>query len=141
MSIVKVCAVLALAAVSMLGALPAIAQSASANLALDHGSVGRYGGWNCDHGYKLIDARCVAVVVPANAYLTPSGDGWACERLYRKRDSACEAVLIPANAYADGTSYGTGWRCEQRYRASGAACVAIEVPANAFAVDSTYGNG
>ena len=36
--------------------------------------------WTCDRGYRETDGKCVAVVVPANAYGADNafGDDWRC---------------------------------------------------------------
>ncbi len=98
-------------------------------------------GWRCDKGYRAVDEACVAIKVPANAYLanTSYGRGWECGRGYREVDEACTAVKVPANAYLG--SSGDSWRCDRGYREVNDACVAIKVPASAYLTNTSFGSG
>ena len=89
-------------------------------------------GWECDKGYQKVNDGCVAIKIPANAYLThrSHGRGWECNRGYREFGDTCRLVKVPANAYLD--SRGDGWKCNRGYRADNGACMAIQVPANGF---------
>jgi hypothetical protein len=56
------------------------AQSAASTIPAN-ASENTYGsGWRCDTGFRKNDGGCVAVIVPANAFLTDSsyGSGWKC---------------------------------------------------------------
>jgi hypothetical protein len=62
----------------------------------------RYGsGWECDRGYREVNAACAAVEVPPNAYLADSsyGRGWECDRGYRQVNEGCTLVEVPPNAH------------------------------------------
>lgn len=55
-------------------------------------------GWECDGGYRKNAGSCIAVTLPANAYLTDSsyGIGWACQHGYKQDKENCLAVTLPA---------------------------------------------
>lgn len=75
-------------------------------------------GWTCARGFHEVNAACIAVKVPGNAYLDTSGHDWQCNRGYRRGATTCTAIKLPPNAYADDSSYGRGWRCERGFRDS-----------------------
>jgi len=79
--------------------------------------------------------------MPANAFLSSSGNDWECDRGFRRSALECLPVQIPANAHEDDTAYGSGWRCNRGYRESNSRCVAVVVPKNAYPVQSIYGPG
>jgi hypothetical protein len=62
------------------------------------------------------------VAVPAQGFLSRSGDGWECERGFRKEDAACVRVQLPANAGLDYS--GNDWKCDEGFHTHGALCVA-----------------
>jgi hypothetical protein len=100
----------------------------------EHGFLSASGDrWQCERGYRAADNTCLAVHVPANAYVTDSayGAGWACERGYRPAGETCARVQVPMNGYFVDTTYGRGWACERGFAATGDACVAIDLPPNA----------
>jgi hypothetical protein len=103
-------------------------------------------GWKCNRGYLaegFAAEACLKIQVPADGYLTESGNraGWACERQFRATRDGCERILIPENAYFTSASSKSGWECERGYRAAMEKCVAIAVPENAYLVDKNYGPG
>ena len=74
----------------------------------------RYGsGWECDRGYREVNAACAAVEVPENAYLADSsyGLGWECDRGYRQANEACTLIDVPPNAFQRA---GLGMRSRPR---------------------------
>ena len=73
-------------------------------------------GWACNRGYRVDGNACVAIAVPANAYLSEAtyGPGWKCERGYRAVDTKCVAVQLPENAHLDYS--GSDWDCDPPYR-------------------------
>ncbi len=83
-------------------------------------------GWQCDRGFRQTQDQCVAIEVPANAYLVGSGDDWKCERGFQRIDNQCSLIAVPANAYLDDR--GGEWRCERGFRKQDAGCVAVRVP-------------
>lgn len=100
----------------------AAAQSAEAKTPAN-ASANTYGtGWQCDRGFRKADGGCVAVTVPAHAYLSERsyGQGWACDRGYRKDQATCVAVGLPEHAHLD--FYGNDWDCNQPYRKRNHAC-------------------
>ena len=102
----------------------------------------RYGGgWECDRGYREVNAACAAVEVPANAHLADSsyGRGWECDRGYRRVNETCELVEVPPNAFL--RSNGRDWECDRGHQNVDQSCVAIKLPAHAYLVDSSYGRG
>ncbi len=93
-----------------------LAQSGTGELP-ENASAKSYGsGWRCDQGYRAVDEVCVAIKVPANAYLanTSYGSGWECGRGYREVDEACVGVKVPENAHLNFS--GHDWDCNQPYR-------------------------
>ena len=110
----------------------------------------RYGsGWECDWGYQEEDGTCVAVNVPANAYLTPLGASWECRRGFRREsrgfgqdNDVCVPIKVPAHGYLDVNTFN-GWSCEIGYRDERNRCVDIVVPENAHAYPlyEPYGPG
>ena len=92
----------------LLGAVHGLvfAQGSSAEVP-DNAHAKSYGnGWECNKGYRDVNAGCAAVKVPANAYPTNHsyGRGWECNRGYLEADETCRFVKVPSNAYlnADG---------------------------------------
>ena len=74
----------------------------------------RYGsGWECNRGYVRRDSSCVAIVLPANAFLGHMGSDWECARGYVKDGKSCTPIKLPANAYLDDSGYGKCIRCGQ----------------------------
>ena len=65
---------------------------------------------------------CVAVKVPANAYLDTRGSGWTCERGFKEAEAACVALRLPANAHVDYS--GNDWSCDDGFSKRNAACAA-----------------
>jgi hypothetical protein len=61
------------------------------------------------------------VAVPAQGFLSRSGDAFQCERGYRKDDAACVAVQLPANAHLDYS--GSDWTCDEGFRTRSSGCV------------------
>ena len=49
-------------------------------------------GWDCARGYRRADTICVAVEIPAHAFLDSSGIDWQCERGFRKNLKACSEI-------------------------------------------------
>jgi hypothetical protein len=48
--------------------------------------------WRCERGFRKENAACIAVSVPANAFIGYSGDEWSCEPGFRKQGRACLAA-------------------------------------------------
>ena len=84
---------------------PAGAQSVEAGTPAN-ATANAYGsGWQCDRGFRNVDGTCLAVTVPANAFLTGSyGSGWACSHGYKQDNDACDPLVVPANAYISAAS-------------------------------------
>lgn len=102
-----------------------------ANAALTGTSYGR--GWECRRGYRESrEEKCVAIEMPANAYLSASGARWECHRGFREADEICVAINVPPHGYLTESTYGSGWKCERGYRVTGESCDPIELPANAY---------
>src|SRR6185312_8361148 len=90
----------ALLAGCLMVASMAVSEPARANDLPDHARAsGHLNGWDCLRGFRRDLDTCVAVKVPANAYLTPSGTDWECNRGYMKNSHGCIAVRVPANAH------------------------------------------
>ena len=65
-------------AVLVVPAQLALAQGTKGTLP-ENATAKTYGsGWECDRGYRQSSGSCIAVTLPANAYLTDSsyGSGW-----------------------------------------------------------------
>jgi hypothetical protein len=60
------------------------------------------------------------IAVPAQGFLSRTGDSWECERGFRKDAAACVAVELPANAHLDYS--GDSWRCDEGFHPHGALC-------------------
>jgi hypothetical protein len=84
-------------------------------------------GWECDRGYNVVDHSCVAIEVPANAYLDAFGRGWECDRGYRKVGRACAAIDLPEHAFLVSRE---SWECDRGYRRADQSCAAFAVPEN-----------
>lgn len=136
--------ILSLILMPLLAAIPGLvlAQEGSAGIPENSHSKSYSGGWDCDRGYRAANAACVAIKVPANAYLTSSissGSAWKCNRGFRRTDATgfrqfdatCVAIAVPANGYLVDASYGPGWKCDRGYRVVDGACAAIMMPENA----------
>jgi hypothetical protein len=80
----------------------------------------RYGGWECDRGYRKDGRACVGIEVPLNGYLDSSGRDWSCERGFKQRPESCDAIQVPAHAHL--AYAGSSWRCDPGYRREGKAC-------------------
>jgi hypothetical protein len=70
-------------------------------------------GWECNLGYREVNAGCAAIMVPANAYPTnrPYGEGWECAQGYRQINGTCEAIVVPSHAYLNAS--GDRWECDR----------------------------
>ena len=103
----------------------------------------RYGrsAWECPRGFQERGETCVAIKVPANAYLSAFGNEWECNRGYQRIGERCAAVKVPGNAHADDQPFAPGWECDRGYLAVNGTCTPILVPANAYAVDSAFSGG
>jgi hypothetical protein len=88
-------------------------------------------GWECQPGYKKVTEACVAIALPANAFLTAAyGEGWECMRGYRTSAKSCIAIELPPHAYLEAG--GDRWKCERGYRNVAERCDLIEVPAHGY---------
>ena len=88
-------------------------------------------GWKCSWGYRKTGETCVAIKIPANAYLNSYGYDWECDRGFKALNQTCVAVKIPENGYFVKSTYGAGWECERGYLAKNEICIALQVPVNA----------
>jgi hypothetical protein len=68
---------------------------------------------------------CVAIDVPANAFLDSSGGRWQCERGFERVGDSCKKVDVPANAHLE--YLGHGWDCNRGYERQEDECLAREV--------------
>ena len=89
---------------------------------------------NARRVFATLGDHCVAVVVPANGYLSSTGNEWECNRGYLKAGLACGPVRLPANAHADDSSNGTGWQCDRGFRETNDRCEKVIVPADGYFV-------
>ncbi len=94
-------------------------------------------GWECDRGYTVVDGSCVAIPLPAHAFLDTFGDGWECLRGYHEVEGGCDVVPVPPNGRLDFT--GHRWECARGYQKVDQECVAIRLPPNAYL--SSTGSG
>jgi hypothetical protein len=100
----------------------------------EHARTKKYtSGWECKRGYRKENKACIAIKLPANAYLTGKsyGPGWDCNRGYRQVNENCIAIEVPAHGYLADPTFGTGWKCERGYRTDNQACIDVKVPKNA----------
>lgn len=100
------------------------------------------GGWNCDLGYRVEGAECLALDIPENAYATGRsyGLGWACRRGYEEAEgTSCEAIPVPENAFLRSSGYN--WQCDRGYQQNRETCVPIVLPDHAYLNDDTSDSG
>ena len=67
------------------------------------------GGWDCDLGYRVEGAECLALDIPEHAYPTGRayGTGWDCARGYEDANgTSCTPIPVPANAFLRSSGYG-----------------------------------
>lgn len=118
-----------------------LAQSSAASIP-ENAHAKSYGaGWECDPSFKIAAGKCVAIALPANAYLTKRAfrKGWECLHGFVEVDGAsCIEVVVPAGGYLDPT--GVKWRCLRGYRETGGACERIALPDHAYLTDDTFGS-
>jgi hypothetical protein len=98
-------------------------------------------GWECDPSFKIAAGECVAIVLPANAYLTNRAyrKGWECLHGFVEVDgTSCVEFVVPAGGYLDPT--GGKWRCLRGYRETGGACEQIVLPDHAYLTEDTFGS-
>ncbi len=100
-----------------------------ANALATETSYGR--GWECRRGYREVNNNCIAIAVPANAYLNSSGVRWECDRGFRETNETCVAIDVPQNGYLTESNFGSGWKCERGFQPEGEVCSRIDVPTNA----------
>jgi hypothetical protein len=101
-------------------------------------------GWDCSFGYQKDAADCIAVDVPANAYLNSIGTGWQCMRGYHSVGFArneCLQISVPADGYLTESKSRKGWACNRGFTATGDGCESIRVPDNAYLTNSLNGSG
>ena len=84
-----------LVSLALLTATPsnAVADTKSVAVVVDlpanaYASTARYGrAWECLRGYSQVEQACIAMAIPANAYLNAYGDRWECERTFKRADN------------------------------------------------------
>ncbi|PRY84368.1 hypothetical protein [Donghicola tyrosinivorans] len=122
-------------------AFPVFAQDGTGPMP-DNAEARNYGGgWDCDLGFRVEGAECMALDIPDNAYATGRtyGSGWACRRGYEEISGAsCEAIPIPENAYLRST--GHDWQCDRGYRQDRETCVPIVLPEHGYLTEDTSGS-
>ena len=89
-----ICLLLGSAAL-FVGALPVDGHAQGSASAVPDNARQRSYGWDCNRGFRETAGRCVAVIVPSNAYLSPEGTSWTCNRGFRAEGAACKAVQAP----------------------------------------------
>jgi hypothetical protein len=99
--------------------------------------------WQCARGFRQDGAACVAIFLPANAYLTEdwSGSAWACDRGFTAEADRCVPIAVPENGYLTNADYGAAWSCERGFVEADGRCDPIVVPAHAFLDPDVYGPG
>ncbi len=130
--------------VSLLAVSASVSSRADEPMSPRNAHASRYGGWECQRGFRQVEEACVPVSVPVNAYLDFFGNDWDCNRGYVKddQDLECNPVRVPANAHpADDEAYGSGWECDRRYRQVSGRCTRIVLPSNAYYSELSFGRG
>jgi hypothetical protein len=126
-------------------ALPGVAKQREGQLVVPdnaYASGSAYGkGWECAFGFNAKDDFCIAVEVPANAFLDARGTGWKCNRGFREDSGECVEIVVPTGGYLTESTAKTGWACDRRYKETRDTCELIQVPANGFLTNSAYGSG
>lgn len=120
-------------------AFPAFAQDATAPMPA-HAQPKSYGeGWDCDRGYRREADKCLAVIVPENAFATNRtyGAGWECLHGFRQVDDAvCLKVVVPDGGYLDPS--GKSWSCHRGYMEADDLCEKVVLPPNAYFSQNVY---
>jgi hypothetical protein len=119
-------------------AFPVFAQDGTGPLPQNAQSRSYGGGRDCDLGYRLEGAECLALEIPENAYATGMsyGSGWACRRGYEEAGgTSCAAIPVPDNAFLRSSRHD--WQCNRGYRQDRETCVPIVLPDNAYLTDDT----
>jgi hypothetical protein len=123
-------------------AFPVVAQSGTGAMP-QNAQLRSYGsGWDCDLGYRVDGAECLALDVPENAYPTGRsyGTGWECYRGYEEvNGTSCNPIAVPANAFLRSSGYD--WQCERGYRQERDACVSLVLPEHAYLKKDSSGTG
>ncbi len=99
-------------------------------------------GWNCDLGYRMDGAECLALDIPEDAFATGRsyGLGWECRRGYAAvKGVSCAAIPVPENAFLRSSGYS--WQCDRGYRKDRENCVLIDLPDKAYLTDNGSGSG
>ncbi|MGQ3486323.1 hypothetical protein [uncultured Roseovarius sp.] len=123
-------------------AFPVFAQDGTGPLPQNAQSRSYSRGWDCDLGYRVEGAECLALDIPENAYATGRsyGSGWACRRGFEEiGGTACRPMPVPDNAFL--RSFGYDWQCDRGYRQERETCVPIVLPDNAYLTEGTSGTG
>ena len=120
---------------------PSLAQSQAAPRP-ENAHAKSYGeGWECDRTYRRQGDKCLAVVVPENAYATNRtyGVGWECLHGFQEvNDASCRKVFVPEGGYLDPS--GRSWNCLRGYMKADDLCLEIDLPANAYLDDTSSGS-
>src|SRR5579864_9168806 len=123
---------LMLAAPGIVSSQPAMNATNAPSVVPGSARADRYGrsAWECPRGFQQLGETCVAIKVPANAYLSAFGNEWECNRGYLRIGERCAVVKVPDNAHLDEQPFAPGWECDPGYLAVNGACTPVRVPAN-----------
>ncbi len=117
-----------------------LAQSDGGDIPPNAHARGYGSGWDCDKSYRVNGKKCIAIVVPENAYPTnrPYGAGWKCNHGFKQVDEAsCLQVVVPRGGYLSAS--GENWECLRGNLKVGDSCQKVVLPDNAYMSDNEYG--
>lgn len=127
-----------------LGTLPTAVHAQTVQATIPENATKDYYGtnWKYNKGYIKEGKKCVAFVLPENAFATDGigGQGWRCKFGYRETKNACLIIEIPKNAYLGSSGYD--WECERGYlKSNRTSCAQIVVPEHGYLNGKSYGIG
>src|SRR5271154_3362008 len=71
--------------------------------------------WELPRGLPEQADACVAIKVPANAYMSAIGDQRECNPGYLRIGERCTVVRVPADAHPDDQPFAPGRECDRSY--------------------------
>jgi hypothetical protein len=71
--------------------------------------------WELPRGFPEQADACVAIKVPANAYLSAVGNPGECNPGYLRIGERCTVVKVPDEAHPDDQPFAPGRECDRSY--------------------------
>ena len=98
-------------------------------------------GWDCQHGFREMRDNCVAIEVPAHAYLAGTQHVMELQPRVSPRRQLLRAGDRAGKRIRHGLRLRPRLAVQPRLSQCRQGCAKIAVPAHAYAVDSSYGSG